>query len=146
MRLAGHPESVVKKVTPGAHTSGLGYGIADGQIGRESGETYWSACAQVYRQMGLALKPGGVAAIVLKDYVKAGKRVPLCDDTCRLLESLGFEVFERTRCWLVKETVEPGLFGDVIRRKERKSFFRRLAEQKGSPRIDWEEVIWCRKL
>jgi hypothetical protein len=25
---------------------------------------------------------------------------------------------------------------------ESKSFFRRLAEKKGSPRIDWE-VVWC---
>ena len=74
--------------------------------------------------------------------------MPLCDDTCRLLESLGFNVFERTRAWLVRETREPDLFGgkDHVQRKERKSFFRRLAEQKGSPRIDWEEVIWCRKL
>ena len=29
--------------------------------------------------------------------------------------------------------------------KERKSFFRRLAEKKGSPPIDWEEVIWAIK-
>ena len=28
---------------------------------------------------------------------------------------------------------------------ERKSFFRRLAEKKGAPPIDWEEVIWAIK-
>jgi hypothetical protein len=71
--------------------------------------------------------------------------VPLCDDTCRLLEHLGFTVFERSRCWLVKEHKQPGLFGvECVEWTERKSFFRRLAEKKGSPRIDWEEVIWAR--
>jgi len=86
-----------------------------------------------------------MAAVVLKDYVKAGKRVPLCDDTARLLESLGFRVFERTRCWLVKEETHPSLFGGTVTKtKSRKSFFRRLAERKGSPRIDYEEVLWGR--
>jgi hypothetical protein len=108
-------------------------------------ETYWQAMHAVYSQMLQAMNPGAVAAIVVKDYVSKGKRVPLCDDTCRLLEHLGFTVFERTRCWLVKEHRQPGLFGgEHVERTERKSFFRRLAEKKGSPRIDWEEVIWAR--
>lgn len=110
-------------------------------------ETYWSAMKLVYEQVHLSLKPGGVCAIVLKDYISKGRRVPLCDQTCTLLESLGFDVFERCRCWLVKEDRHPGLFDgeDVVKTTERKSFFRRLAEKKGSPRIDWEEVIWCRR-
>lgn len=113
----------------------------------ESGETYWSAMALVYRQMWLALRPGAVCAIVLKDYVSKGQRVPLCDQTCRLLESCGFDVFERSRCWLVKETREPSLFGgEHVTTKQRKSFFRRLAEKNGSPRIDWEEVVWCKRI
>jgi hypothetical protein len=33
----------------------------------------------------------------------------------------------------------------TARLKERKSFFRRLAEKKGSPRIDHEDVIIMRK-
>ena len=32
-----------------------------------------------------------------------------------------------------------------VQRKERKSFFRRLAERKGAPRIDAEIVIWARQ-
>lgn len=122
------------------------YGDASGQIGNSTGETYWEAVRAVYASMHSAMKTGAVAALVCKDYVKAGKRVPLCDDTCRLLESLGFEVFERTRAWLVKTSSHPGLFGEnVTRTKSRKSFFRRLAESKGSPEINWEEVIWSRK-
>ncbi len=115
------------------------------QIGQLREETYWQAVAQVYAQCRLALRPGGIMALVVKDYVKNKARVPLCDQTCELLARLGFEVFERTRCWLTKETTHEDLFaGTVTKKKERKSFFRRLAEKKGSPRIDWEEVIWCR--
>lgn len=121
------------------------YGDSPDNIGNTSNETYWQAMRQVYAQMHLALKPGGVCACVVKDYVKNKARVPLCDDTVKLLESIGFHVFERTRAWVVTETREAGLFGDVVKIKSRKSFFRRLAEAKGSPPIDWEEVLWCQK-
>jgi DNA modification methylase len=115
-----------------------------GQIGNTNGDTYWGAAKAVYEQMRLAMKPGGIACIVVKDYIKGGKRVPLCDDTMRLLEHLGFTPVERIRAMLVKETNHEGLFGTVTKTKERKSFFRRLAEKKGSPRIDWEEVLIVR--
>jgi len=43
---------------------------------------------------------------------------------------------------LVKETTHETLFGHTeVKRKERKSFFRRLAESKGSPKIDFEVVL-----
>lgn len=122
------------------------WGESPDQVGNMSGETYWQAMHAVYSQMFAAMKNGGIAAIVVKDYVSKRARVPLCDQTCTLLESLGFEVFERCRCWLVKETREPSLFGgEHVTTTERKSFFRRLAEKKGSPRIDWEETLWTRR-
>lgn len=120
------------------------YGTSDGQIGQEKAETYWQAMLQVYRQCFLAIRPGGVMAIVVKDYVKDKKRVPLCDQTLQLLEHIGFEPVERIRAMLVKETKRQGLFGEHHEKRERKSFFRRLAEAKGSPRIDWEEVLVVR--
>ena len=127
-------------------THSIGYGQSDGQIGAEVGETYWQAMHAVYGQMFAAMKPGAVAAVVLKDYVKNKARVPLCDQSAALLESIGFTVFCRCRCWLVKRTETPGLFGEpIVETTERKSFFRRLAEAKGSPRIDYEEVIWVRR-
>ncbi len=123
-----------------------GYGASDGQIGNSTGQTYWEACAQVYQQVYQSLRPGGVMAVVVKDYVAKGKRVPLCDDTLKLLVSIGFEPIERVHAMLVKETVENTLFdGPVTQRREKKSFFRRLAERRGSPRIDFEEVLWVRK-
>lgn len=129
------------------------YGDTEGQIGRlrdgestAERETYWQAMKLVYQECYKALKYGGIACIVVKDYVQNHARVPLCDQTLLLLESLGFVPVERIRCWLVKEQREPGLFGDdVVKKTERKSFFRRLAEKNGSPRIDWEEILVCKK-
>lgn len=121
------------------------YGATPGQIGNTKGDTYWAAMAQVYGQCRIALKPGGILVCVLKDYVKNKKRVPLCDQTVTLLESLGFTLVERIRAWLVSEDRHPGLFGeDVVTKTDRKSFFRRLAEAKGLPEINWEEVIVVR--
>jgi hypothetical protein len=125
---------------------GNDYGEANGQLGNTSGDTYWSAVAEIYRQCFLALKPGGHIACVVKSYVKAGKIVPLPDQTWELLQHVGFEPVERVRAMLVKEDSHPGLFeGPVVKKTERKSFFRRLAERKGSPAIDFEEVLFCRK-
>lgn len=116
------------------------YGRAEGQISGDP-ETYWQAVADVYREMHLAMKPGGVAAIVIKAYVKAGKIVDLPGDTCKLLESLGFDVFERTRAWLVKHESHPSLFGGkIVRKKERKSFFRRDQELKAAAKVFWPSV------
>lgn len=121
------------------------YGKADGQIGTTQGETYWSAMKAVYSSMRDAMKPGAVASIVLKSYVKKGKIVDLPSQTVQLLEHLGFKVFLRVHAMLVKEESHAGLFGKVTKKTERKSFFRRLAESKGSPAIDFEEVLFARR-
>jgi DNA modification methylase len=122
------------------------YGNTEGQIGKQKGETYWQAMKSVYLECQRVLKKGGWVAIVVKDFVRKGQRIPLCDNTVKLLEFLGFEVHYRARAWLVKETKHTDLFlGEVTIKKERKGFFRRLQEQRGSPRIDWEEVIFARK-
>ena len=122
------------------------YGQSPGQLGNTTGPTYWQAMDEVYRQVYQVLRPGGVMMCVVKDFIKAGKRVPLCDQTLALLTHVGFEPVERIRAWLVKEDRHAGLFGgDVVQTKERKSFFRRLADKKGCPRLDWEEVLIVRK-
>ena len=123
------------------------YGKETGQIAALHDESYWSAMAQVYAACFRALKPGGVMAVVVKDYVKKRQRVRLCDDTVRLLEYVGFTTIERVHAMLVEEHAVPDLFHgpNTVKRTERKSFFRRLAEKKGSPPIDYEEVIFCRK-
>ena len=80
--------------------------------------------------------------LVVKSYVKGGKFVDLPEQTWTLLLHLGFEPVERIRAMLTKETRHPSLFGGhEVKRVKRVSFFRRLAESKGSPRIDYEEIL-----
>lgn len=122
------------------------YGTVSGQVGRERGETYWGAVKCIYGQCLLALRSGGVLCCVVKDFVRNKARVPLCDQTWRLLLSLGFLPVARIRCLLSEETREPSLFGgDCVRKRQRKSFFRLLAEKNGSPVIDAEEILVARR-
>jgi len=123
------------------------YGQSDGQIGNSTGGDYWHAVRHVYAQCHQILKPGGVLCVVVKSYVKHGKIVDLPGDTLKLLVHLGFEPVEIVHAMLTKEWQENMLFeGPVTRTKSRKSFFRRLTEKRGSPKIDWECVLFVRKM
>lgn len=146
MRRRGCTDEAIKKAVGNGHTGGLGYGTADGQLGQEQGETFWLAARQILLQCHQILKPGGVAVWVCKDFVRKGQRVTFSDDWIRLCEACGFILVERIYASLLKHDVAPDLFGGENRKtKSRKSFFRRLAEKKGSPPIDHEDVIVVRK-
>lgn len=122
------------------------YGHSEGQIEGTKPENYWQAMVQVYAQMFLALKPGGYAAIVVKNYVRNRQIVDLCGDTVRLLEHCGFTMVERVHAMLVEQSHHHDLFGGIqTTKRQKKSFFRRIAEAKGSPAVDWEEVIFVKK-
>ncbi len=124
------------------------YGTTPNQLGAERGDTFWAALREIVLQCRQILRVGGALAWICKDFVRKKARVPFTDDVCRLLESCGFRVVTRARCWLVKETARfVDLNGEeVVEKTERKSFFRRLAEKKGSPRIDYEEVVFAVKV
>ena len=119
------------------------YGESAGQLGNERGPTFWQAARDIVLQCHAVLKPGAVTAWVCKDFVRAKKRVPFCDDWCRLLELCGFEVFCRDRMWQISRDQQRILWGGAEPQKSSKGFFRRLAESKGSPRFDFEECIWA---
>jgi hypothetical protein len=123
------------------------YGTSAGQIGEESGDTFWAAARAIVEQTYAVLRPGGYAAWVCKDFVRKGQRVPFSDQWQQLCEAVGFEPVERIAAMLVDDHGDQlDIFGGATaRRKERKSFFRRLAEKKGSPRIDHEDVIIMHK-
>lgn len=105
--------------------------------------TFWSAARDVVAECHAVLKPGGMAVWVTKDFVRAKKRVCFSADWVRLCESCGFTLVKWVRASVVSETVHGDLFlGETVKRTERKSFFRRLAEKKGSPRIDHEDVLF----
>ena len=124
------------------------YGSSEGQIGNSNGETYLSAMLQVYRQLWLVLKPAGVVALVTKNPVK-NKQIRRLDlDTIALMEKAGFELIEHKYAMLA-ETMQHGhLFGgQETRKRERKSFFKRLYEKKNPHlSVDFEDVLYFRKL
>ncbi len=123
------------------------YDNSDGQLGETSGDTFWSAARAIVEQTYAVLRPGGYAAWVCKDFVRRGQRVPFSDQWQQLCVAVGFEPVERIYAMLVDDHGDQlDIFGGShARRIERKSFFRRLAEKKGSPRIDHEDVIIMRK-
>ncbi len=126
----------------GANLNVIQYGETNGNIGNDKGDTFWQAAKAIVEQCHQILKPGGHAIWVVKSFVRKGKIVDFPGDWQRLCESVGFKTVCVHQAMLVKETKHQTLFGDTeIKRKERKSFFRRLAESKGSPRIDFEVVL-----
>lgn len=122
------------------------YGSSEGQLGQEQGETFWTAARTILLQCYAVLPAGAYAAWVCKDFVRAKERVPFSDQWRLLCEACGFETVEWIKASLVKERVEATLFeGRQTRTKSKKSFFRRLAERRGSPRIDNEDVLILRR-
>ncbi len=123
------------------------YGATAGQLGAVKGDTFWAAARQIVENCYRGLKPGGHALWVVKNYVKGGKIVPFVDQWRLMCESVGFTTLHEHRALLVgRQVTKYTLEGEpVLERKERKSFFRRLAEKNGSPRIDWECVLCMAK-
>lgn len=118
------------------------YGETEGQIGGSN--DFWMAARAIVEQVYQCLEPGGHAVWVVKDYVKNKQVVPFCDQWRQLCEAVGFISVHEHHAMLVHEkgtqlTLDGGM---VTKKSESKSFFRRLAESKGSPRIDWE-VVFC---
>ncbi len=122
------------------------YGKNEDNLGNDKGDTFWQSAKTIVEQCHQILKPGGHAIWVVKSFVRKGKIVDFPGDWLRLCESVGFKTICVHHAMLVKETSHQTLFGDTeTKRKERKSFFRRLAESKGSPRIDFEVVLCMTK-
>jgi tRNA1(Val) A37 N6-methylase TrmN6 len=108
-------------------------------------DTFWQAAKEIVQQCHTILKPGGHAIWVTKAFVRKGKIVDFPGDWLKLCESVGFQTVCEHHAMLVKETTENGLFGEITEKKEKKSFFRRLAEKKGSPEINYEVVLCTQK-
>lgn len=123
------------------------YGATPGQLQQETGETFWQAAAEIAEQCRIVLQPGGHAIWVTKDFVRNKVRVPFGCQWQALCEAHGFKLVCRHQAMLVAHHGEQDdIFGDTkMLKTERKSFFRRLAEKKGSPEINWEDVICMEK-
>ena len=118
------------------------YGVTPGQLGAEP-TTFWEASSAIMAEVAALLPPGAVAAWVVKGYVSKGKLVDFPGQWLKLCEAHGFTLVEEIHASLVEDHgMQEDLFKGAQRvQTERKSFFRRLAERKGSPRIDYETVL-----
>jgi hypothetical protein len=118
-----------------------GYGESDGQLAGAS--DFWSAARVIVEQTYQVLAPGAHAVWVVKAFVKNKQRVDFPGQWQQLCEAVGFRMVHIHRAWLVEDRgTQVDLEGNHhTKTVERKSFFRRLAENKGSPRIDYEVVI-----
>jgi hypothetical protein len=107
-------------------------------------DDFWMAARAIVEQVFLALAPGAHACWVVKGFVKNKQYVDFPDQWRQLCEAVGFVTVHEHRALLVnvKGTSRTLDGEDVIHKTESKSFFRRLAEKKGSPRIDYE-TVWC---
>lgn len=110
-------------------------------------DTFWASAQTIVQQCHQVLRPGGHAIWIVKDFVRRGKRVPFSDQWQALCEQEGFRLVCRHRAMLVaRHGEQDDIFGATQQlTTARKSFFRRLAEAKGSPAIDWEDVICVEK-
>jgi len=119
------------------------YGKTDGQLANEDDDDFWTAARTIVDQVYQVLIPGGHAVWVCKDFVKNKQIVPFCDQWRQMCEAAGFVTLHEHHAMLVHSTEHD--FDGKEKRRESKSFFRRLAENKGSPRIDYEVVLCMSK-
>jgi hypothetical protein len=112
-----------------------------------SGETFWTAARQIVEQVYQVLTPGGHAIWVVKGFVKQRQYVDFPAQWRELCAACGFTTLHEHRASLVNHRGTYQNFdGEVIEDEVScKSFFRRLAEKNGSPRIDYETVLCMEK-
>jgi len=117
------------------------------QLGNTTGDTFWSAASQILAECAAILPPGAVAVWIVKPFVRDKKIVPFDALWQALCEHHGFRLVERIEASLVEDHgTQETLFGAADQlTTAKKSFFRRLAERKGSPAIDAEIILIMRK-
>lgn len=124
-----------------------GYGPTTVNRTTEDRETFWSASRLILQQLHQVIVPGGHAVFVVKAFVRDKQIVDFPAQWAQLCEVVGFRLLHHHRASLVEHSGTQGGFEeDKEIRVERKSFFRRLAEKKGSPRIDHESVLCFERL
>lgn len=112
-------------------------------LGNQRGETFWSASRIILQQLHQVLAPNAHAVFVVKAFVRNKQIVDFPTQWAQLCEAVGFRLIHDHHALLTEEYGTQSTFHgeDKTLTIERKSFFRRLAESKGSPRIDHENVL-----
>lgn len=122
------------------------YSLDPANLGNPTGADqtdFWAAARTIIEQVYLALAQGGHAVWVLKAFVRNKEIVDFPDQWRQLCEVVGFVSLHEHHALLVRHTGTSLTLeeGKVEHKTESKSFFRRLAEKNGSPRIDYEVVL-----
>ena len=122
-------------------------GSSEGQLARLKGSEFWKAVGEVLAEVKAVLRPGGHCIWILRDYVRDGKKVPFADTWRSLAEEKGFQTLHIHRALLREHLADQlTIDGEAIPvGREYKSFFRRIQERRGAPRIDWE-VVLCQRV
>jgi hypothetical protein len=142
-KLKGHQASEAAILAQFERENEYNYGNSEGQLGVERGETFWSASRTILEQLYEVLAPGSHAVFVVKAFVRNKQIVDFPGQWAQLCEAVGFKLLHDHHALLTEEYGEQHRLdgGSDITTVARKSFFRRLAESKGSPRIDFENVL-----
>jgi len=122
---------------------GGGYGITDGQLGTETGDTFWSAARTILLQLHSVLRPGAHCIFVTKRFVRNKAIVDFSKQWAMLCESCGFKLIHWHRCWMVEEGEAQLDFdgNEHVKTVKHLSFFRRLHARKYPHlAIEWEDV------
>jgi hypothetical protein len=124
------------------HAQGISsYGASQGQLGNTQGPTFWEAARDIVAQCLQILRPGGYAIWVVKDFVRAKKRVDFTGDWRKLCEAAGFQTLHEHHAMLYKEDRFVAFWGEeIIDRTNRNSFFRTLTNNKAGWAAYWEIV------
>lgn len=143
----GNDKRVGKAATYTGHRTDE-YAPTDGNIGNNTGDTFWSAAALIVQQCYAILRPGGYAAWITGDFVRNKRRVPFGQQWLDLCVACGFEPVLWAVAWKTEHNgTQHGMFGEAREmRKEKVSFFRRLANAKRpETAIANEDVLFVRK-
>ncbi len=127
----GTPLSKDKGTKIGCHNIAEGYIKNKQNIGNLKQQTYLQAMYLVYCQCFRVLKDGGLMILILKDFVRKGRRIPLGEHTIKLCEMAGFKHFHT-----------------YYRKIENPSFWRILYQQKYPEveQIDCEDILVFKKV
>jgi hypothetical protein len=117
------------------------YSRTKDNLGNSQGPTFWETARDIVAQCLQILRPGGYAIWVVKDFVRAKKRVDFTGDWRKLCEAVGFQTLHEHHAMLYKEDRFIAFWGEeIIDRTNRNSFFRTLTNNKAGWAAYWEIV------
>lgn len=127
------------------HANGIdSYGSTPGNIGNDTGGTFWEAARVIVEQCYQLLPPGGVAVWVTGNFRRDYKVVDFGSQWLSLCESVGFVGLEKIIAWKSEpRPAQADIFGNIHDRDiHRVSFFRRLDNQKHPGNEILSEEVW----